>query len=201
MALHRELGNYEIETLVTMFAEDGQRSRSHGLRPEVVEAQAASLGMNLITGRATWETYEAEFKRLLAELSPLGITHVIFGDIYLEAAREWAGRLCDEAGLTWSEPLWDMPTKDLFTEFITLGAKAKIVSCNAEKLDRSWLGRPLHPDMLPEFERLGIDPCGENGEFHTVVTRAPAYRNPIHLTQGEIVQRGGYWAIDLLLED
>ena len=199
MALHRERDSFDIQALVTMFAEDGQRSRSHGLRPEVVEAQASRLGLDLITGRATWETYEEEFRRLLAQLTDRGITHVIFGDIYLEQARQWAGRLSEEAGLTWSEPLWGVPTTDLFDEFMGMNAEALIVSCNAEKLDQSWLGRPLRPGMLPEFSRLGIDPCGENGEFHTVVTHAPAFRAPLRLRQGETVQRGGYWAIDLMV--
>ena len=199
LAFHRAQDEFDFQASVTVFAEDGQRSRSHGLRPEVVQAQADALGVEFLTGRASWESYEGEFRRLLTGLSERGFTHVVFGDIYLEAAKVWAERLCAETNLTAVEPLWGEPTPALLREFLEIGGEARIVSCRADTMDESWLGRALSVSLLAELETAGVDPCGENGEFHTVVTNAPAFRSALHLREGERVQRSGYWALDLLL--
>lgn len=196
LAFHRARNHFDIQTVLTMFAEDGERSRSHGLRPEVVQAQADTLGLELLTGRASWESYEEEFRRMLNELSSCGITHVVFGDIYLERALKWAERLCAEANLAAVESLWGEPTSELLREFLQMGGQARIVSCKADIMDESWLGRALTTSLITELEALGVDPCGENGEFHTVVTDAPAFRTALDLQAGECVLRGGYRAID-----
>ena len=113
LALHRSVADYDVVTMVTMFAEDGARSRSHGLRPEVLQAQADRLGLPLFPGRGSWETYEAGYRAALAGAKSLGITHVVFGDIMYESNRAFPERVCAAEGLTAVEPLWNEPTATL----------------------------------------------------------------------------------------
>jgi uncharacterized protein (TIGR00290 family) len=200
LALHRSRSSYDVVAMITMFGEDGARSRSHGLRPEIVDAQARRLGLTLCPGLGSWATYEAGYRRALADARVLGITHVIFGDIMYESNREFPERVCAAEGLTAVEPLWGEPTSSLFREFISTGATARIVTVRDGVLDRTWLGRPLTVDMLPEFERMGVDPCGEHGEYHTVVVDAPLFSSALPVRIGNDVCRDGCWAIDLTLD-
>ena len=200
-ALHRTVADFDVVAMVTMFDEEAARSRSHGLRPEVLAAQAERLGLRRVTGRCTWQTYNAAFSAALATLAFEGITHVIFGDILFEEHRRWAERLCEPHGIVAVEPLWGSSTDTLFEEWVASGADAVIVTARAELLDESWLGRRLSRELLPEFARLGVDPCGERGEYHTVVTNAPLFDRPLHLRSGGRVQRSGCWALDLTVDD
>ena len=195
-ALMRARSSLDIVAMVTMFDEDAARSRSHGLRPAVLTAQADRLGLRQIIGRCTWQTYDAEFSRALGMLAADGITHVVFGDILFAEHREWAERMCQPHGLTAVEPLFGCSTNDLFHEWIASGGEASIVTARCEFFDETWLGRPLRSDLLPEFERRGVDPCGERGEYHTVVTDSTLFSSPIRLTANGHVQRSGCWALD-----
>ena len=199
-ALHRTHGLYDIVSMVTMFDEEAARSRSHGLRPEVLAAQADRLGLRRVIGRGTWATYDAAFSTALGELAADGITHVVFGDILFEEHRLWAERMCGPHGLTAVEPLWGSSTDVLFDEWVASGADAVIVTARAEFLDRTWLGRRLNADMIPEFKRLGVDACGERGEYHTVVTNSPLFNAPVRLQARGQVQRSGCWALDLICD-
>ena len=200
-ALHRAHSQLDVVAMLTMFDEDALRSRSHGLRPEVVRAQAARLGLESLIGRCTWSTYDAAFGRLLDELHDKGITHVVFGDILFPEHREWAEGMCAGRGLTAVEPLYGSSTRALFAEWIGSDAEAVIVTARAEHLDASWLGRTLSAAMLEEFDRLGVDPCGERGEYHTIVTNSPLFREPLRLEFGDRVQRSGCWALDVCLPE
>lgn len=201
LAFYRASQHLEIGALVTMFTEDGSRSRSHGLRPEILRRQADLLGLELICGCGSWQTYEAEFKKVLVNLRVRGFTHVVFGDILLEEHKQWVERVCGEVGLKAWEPLWRESTTNLLREFLELGGHAQIVATKATLLDDSWLGRPLELSMLPSFERMGIDPCGENGEYHTLVTYFQAFRSPLRICECGRLQHDGYWMLDLILED
>jgi uncharacterized protein (TIGR00290 family) len=139
LALHRSVTHFDIVAAITMFNDDGTRSRSHGLRPEVVELQAS---------------YEEAYCGALREARALGVTHVIFGDIMYASNREFPERVCAAEGLTAIEPLWGELTASLFREFVSTGATARIVTVRDGVLDRTWLGRTLTMDMLPEFERM-----------------------------------------------
>src|SRR5262245_22991232 len=183
--------------MITMFDEEGVRSRSHGLRPEVVAAQAKRLGLRQVTGRCTWPTYDAAFAAALDEVAADGVTHVVFGDILFPEHRQWAENICAPRGLTAVEPLFGASTRDLYLEWVRSGAEAVIVTSRAERLDRSWLGRPLSIDLPGDSDRLGVGPCGENGEYHTVVTSSPLFREPLRLEFGEQVLRTGCWALDV----
>jgi len=196
-ALHRAWPTLDIVSMITMFDEDAARSRSHGLRPEVVAAQAARLGLRQVVGRCTWPTYNSAFGAALEELVAEGVTHIVFGDILFPEHRQWAEDMCKPRGLVAVEPLFGSSTRDLFVEWVTSNAEAVIVTTRAEALDATWLGRTLAMDMLPEFERLGVDPCGERGEYHTVVTRSPLFREPLALALGDRVSRSGCWALDV----
>ncbi len=198
-ALQRVREHFDVVSMVTMFDEDALRSRSHGLRPEVVNAQAQRLGLTQLVGRCTWQNYSDVFGRVLDDVAAQGVTHVIFGDIMFEEHRRWAERLCEHAGLVAVEPLWGESTDVLFDEWIASGADAVIVTARAECLDASWLGRRLGADMAADFVRLGVDKCGERGEYHTVVTNTPLFSQPLALRRGEIVQHGGCWAMDMSL--
>jgi diphthine-ammonia ligase len=196
-ALHRTHADYDVVCMLTMFDEAAERSRSHGLRPEVLAAQAARLGLRTFTGRCTWDTYNAVFSATLARLkAETGVTHVIFGDILFDEHRRWAEQMCEAAGLTAVEPLFGSSTLALFEEWTASGADALIVTARAEFLDETWLGRPLRREMLDAFTALGVDPCGERGEYHTVVTNSPLFSAPVTLQMGESVQRSGCWAVD-----
>lgn len=197
LALHRSASACDVVAMITMFAEDGARSRSHGLRPEVLQAQADRLGLPLFAGRGSWKTYEEGFRAALGDAMTLGITHVIFGDIMYESNRAFPERVCAAAGLTAVEPLWEEPTAALYREFVATGADARIVTVRDGALDASWLGRRLTLDLLEDIERAGIDPCGEHGEYHTVVLDAPLFRAPIPVTFGEQVLRYGCRAVDV----
>jgi len=185
--------------MITMFDEGAERSRSHGLRPEILAAQAERLGLRRITGRCTWQSYDATFADALQQAKADAVTHVIFGDIMFDEHRQWAERMCDAAGLTAVEPLFGSSTVTLFEEWIASGADALIVTARAALLDDSWLGRPLRREMLDAFAQLGVDPCGERGEYHTVVTNSPLFSRPLVVEAGERVQRSGCWALDLVV--
>jgi uncharacterized protein (TIGR00290 family) len=197
-ALQRARGALDVAAMITMFDEDASRSRSHGLRPEVLAAQADRLGLRQVIGRCTWQTYDAAFAAALRQLASEGITHVIFGDILFDEHRRWAERMCEAAGLTAVEPLWGSSTTALFHEWVASGAEALIVTTRAALLDSRWLGCRLSADLLPLFERLGVDPCGERGEYHTVVTNSPLFHSPLALRTAGSVRRADCWALDVV---
>jgi diphthine-ammonia ligase len=197
-ALQRSRDQFDVVAMITMFDEDASRSRSHGLRPEVLAAQAASLGLRQIVGRCSWSTYDETFSTALAQAASEGITHVIFGDILFPEHRQWAETMCARAGLVAVEPLWGSSTTALFEEWVASGADALIVTTRAALLDESWLGRRLTADLLPLFEQLGVDPCGERGEYHTVVINSPMFRQPLRLLVSQSVQRADCWALDVI---
>jgi diphthine-ammonia ligase len=200
-ALQRVRASYNIVAMVTMFDEDAARSRSHGLRPQILAAQADRLGLSRVTGRCTWSTYNDAFSDALETLAGDEVTHVIFGDIMFEEHRQWAERMSEVHGLTAVEPLWGLSTDALFEEWIASGAEALIVTTRADLLDETWLGRPLRPEMLAEFKRLGVDPCGERGEYHTVVTNTALFSTPLRTRHCGSVRRSGCWALDLMVDD
>jgi uncharacterized protein (TIGR00290 family) len=198
-ALHRTRRDYDIVSMLTMVDEKGARSRSHGLRPAILEAQAALLGLRSITRRCSWGTYTAAFADALRELRADGISHVIFGDLMFEDHRRWAEDVCARAGLTAVEPIWGQPTDAMLREFLTTGGVAIIVTVRAELLDASWLGRRLTLDLLESLPRLGVDPSGERGEYHTLVTNSPLFTQPLEVRSIGQVLRSGCWALDLEL--
>jgi uncharacterized protein (TIGR00290 family) len=196
-ALLRARRDYEVVAMITMFGDDGHRSRSHGLRPEVIEAHAKRLGIRSFTGRSAWSSYTDEYTRVLGEAAADGVTHVIFGDIMGDAHRTWDERVCAAHGLTPVLPIWGESTRQLVDEFIDSGSSAIIVTARAALLDESWLGRTISGEAVCEFERLGIDPCGELGEYHTLVTNTTLFSAPLDLEFGVREMHSDCWALDV----
>jgi uncharacterized protein (TIGR00290 family) len=197
LAMLRAWPDFDIVAMITMYNEDGERSRSHGLRPAVVAAQAARLGLEQLSARCSWDTYTDEYMAILARLPERGVTHVVFGDIMGDGHREWNERVCRAHGLTPVMPLWAQPTSQLVREFIALGGEARLVTVRTSFLDRSWLALTLTEETVRRMESLGVDPCGEFGEYHTVVTNCPRFSSPLPVVAGESVLRGDCWALDV----
>jgi uncharacterized protein (TIGR00290 family) len=172
-------GGGRAAALLTMLREDGRVTHSHGLPLAFVERQAAALGLPLVCRAASWDTYEAAFLDGLAELRELGIEVGVFGDIDLQPHRDWVERVCGVAGLDACLPLWFEPRRALLDELFAAGVEATIVTVNTERLEERFLGRRLDPELIPELEAAGVDACGEEGEFHTIVTAAPLFAAPV----------------------
>lgn len=189
---------FDIVTTLTMFDEAGQRSRSHGLRPELIAAQTHRLGVQSMIARCSWSSYDATFTAALRLLAQDGITHVVFGDLVYPEHRAWAEARCAETGLTAVEPLFGVPTGTLFDAFIASGARALMVTVREPWLDETWLGRPLDRAMKNVFDERGIDACGERGEYHTAVVDSPLFSHPVVVTHGERVRHDECVALDLI---
>ncbi len=184
LALQRAVaGGGRAVALLTILREDGRLSHSHGLPLAFVERQAAALGLPLVSRAASWDTYEAAFLDALAELRDLGAEVGVFGDIDLQPHRDWVERVCGLAGLDACLPLWLEPRRALLDELFATGVEATIVTVNTERLGEEFLGRRLEPGLVPELEAAGVDACGEEGEFHTVVTAAPLFAAPLEITR------------------
>jgi diphthine-ammonia ligase len=198
-AMERSRDAFDIVAALTMVDEAGTRSRSHGIRVELLRAQTTALGLTHVLRPCDWSSYEQEFEHGLRELHAGGVTHVIYGDIVAPEHRAWAERLSERAGVVAVEPLFGIPTSEVAASFVRSGARATIVAVNAARLDATWLGTELTDDALARLAALGVDPCGENGEYHTFVTDSPSFTRPVPVTPGEVVQVRGYWAVDLHL--
>ena len=200
LALHRAQADFEFTCAITMMDETGERSRSHGLRRDVMQAQIDALGLRWLTRICRWETYEESFVDALRDARGRGVTHLVCGDILYPEHRTWVEKVCAAAGVTAVEPLYGTPTLDVYREFLSIGGAARIVAIEAAKLDPDWLFRQLDDSLPDACASRGVDPCGENGEFHTVVTDCPAFSAPLALEAGERVLRRGYWAVDVRLQ-
>ena len=143
LAMLRAWDSVDIVAMVTMFNEDGGRSRSHGLRPAMVAAHAARLGLEEFSARCSWDTYTDEYIATLSRLPARGITHVVFGDIVGEGHREWNERVCRAHGLTPIMPLWAQPTAQLVREFIALGGEARLVTVTSAASRSLVAGTPV----------------------------------------------------------
>jgi len=200
LALHRarQRGG-RPRRLVSMLTGDGLRSRSHGLPPEVLDAQAAALGLPLVTGRAGWDDYEAVFLDRLAGFRAGGLRVGVFGDIDLEPHRQWVERVCGEHGIEAYLPLWREPCRELLAEFIRAGYSATIVAVSDARLPASFLGRQMDWQTVSALEAAGVDACGEEGEFHTVVTDGPLFAAPLRLDHGAVIGHAGYSFLEVSL--
>jgi uncharacterized protein (TIGR00290 family) len=199
LALWRTLGaGARLDCLLTMFTEDGERSRSHGLARSVLDAQAEAIGAPLLARAATWDDYEAAMVDLLREAAARGVTAVVFGDIDIPRHRAWEEHVCRQAGLTALLPLWQEDRRALLDEWWAAGFEARIVVVREGLVDRRYLGRVLDRGAAEELAAAGIDPCGENGEFHTLVTAGPLFRRPIRVSLGKQILRSGCWFQDIL---
>jgi uncharacterized protein (TIGR00290 family) len=184
--------------LVTMLTEDGERSRSHGLRRALLEAQAKAIGAPIAFAATTWDGYEEALTAVLVTAERQGLRTGVFGDIDIDSHREWVERVAAAAGTTAVHPLWQRDRVELMHELLDLGFRAVIVAVRDGLLPTSLLGETIDAATLDEFERAGVDLAGENGEFHTCVVDGPIFSQPVEIDRGEVVLRDGVWFIDLV---
>jgi len=171
---------HQILSLLTMMMNE-DKSNFHMIPKEILEAQAAAMEVPLVKKAATFQTYERDFKTLLTEAKAKGAEGLVTGDIYEVAGHEegWLDRVCREVGLTPVKPLWMLDTKHIYLDFIKTGFKATVVRTNRD-LSLEWLGRKLDLQFYEDIQKLpGVDPCGEGGEYHTVVTDGPNFKQKI----------------------
>ncbi len=197
LALHRAVNaGARVACLVTMFIEGGERSRSHGLHRRVIDAQAQAMGFELLTRAVSWAEYERGFVDVLKEARALGATAGVFGDIDVQAHREWEEKVCAAAGMTAVLPIWQEGRRALVGEVLGLGYEVKLVATRDAVMGDAYLGRTLTPELAQELESKGIDACGENGEFHTVVVDGPLFKRRVEVKAGRKVLRDGVWFLD-----
>jgi uncharacterized protein (TIGR00290 family) len=202
-ALHelRRAGDVEIVGLVTTLTDPFARVSMHAVREELLDRQAAALGLPCHKVRIPWpcanERYEEEMGRTLAEARAQGITHAAFGDLFLEDVRAYREAKLAGSGITPLFPLWGRDTVRLARDMIGSGLRAVVTCVDPRRLSRSLAGRAFDAALLAELPP-GVDPCGENGEFHSFAWGGPMFGAPIQIAAGEVVEREGFVFADLL---
>jgi uncharacterized protein (TIGR00290 family) len=183
---------HDIRALLTTVTEDYDRISMHGVRTALLEQQAASLRLPLelvrISRGASNEEYEARLEEKLRKLQTQGVISVVFGDIFLEDLRKYREENLAKLGMEAIFPIWKQDTGDLARSFIDLGFKAVITCVDTEALDRRFSGREFDERLLAELPQ-GVDPCGENGEFHSFVYDGPIFRERVSFRKGRRVLR------------
>jgi diphthine-ammonia ligase len=188
---------HEVLYLLNFISEDGERSRSHGIKADVLALQAEAIGIPLIQVKTSWENYEENFKKVVRELKDKGIEGGVFGDIDLEEHREWVERVCGQVGIKAFLPLWGIKPEELIAEFLKLKFKAIVI---ATRLEEGLLGKVLDKALVKRISRLGSHPCGESGEYHTFVTAGPIFRRALKVTKGERERRDNVWFWEISAE-
>jgi diphthine-ammonia ligase len=194
LALYKAMeSGHQADRLLNFISRDSQRCCFHGVPLDLMKMQAEALGIPLVTHPMPddMQKYEEEFKRAVSGLN--GISGMVFGDIYLDEHKEWVERVCGSAGVSCIEPLWNQPAIALMKEFIELGFRAIVVSCKADLFGPEFAGRAVDDAMLAELCDRDICPCGENGEFHTLVVDGPLFKAAIELTATETILVDGFW--------
>lgn len=202
-ALHavREQGDFEIASLLTTINTTHSRVAMHAVREILLERQADALGLPLVKVPLPWpcpnEIYEKAMAAALAQARSEGVTHMIFGDLFLEDIRKYREEKLRGTGITPVFPLWGVDTSELARKMIAGGVEAHLTCIDPKKLNPAFAGRPFDERLISELPS-GVDFCGENGEFHTFASAAPGFRQPVTVEVGEIVERDGFVFTDLI---
>lgn len=204
MALHALLasGRYEVVSLLTTVSSQYERISHHGVRVELLEQQAAALGiplhkLYLNQDNCSIEDYEAIMEKAMLEYRDKGVLTVAFGDIFLQDLREYRQRNLATVGMEAVFPIWGRDTSELVQTFITLGFKAYLTCVDSKKLGEQFAGRPIDADLIRDLP-AGVDPCGENGEYHSYVYDGPIFQRPVELSVGQVVLRDVRYFADLV---
>ena len=183
---------YEVQYLLTTVNDSFRRISMHGVREEFLDQQAQNIGIELVKLRlpetVSMEEYQTRMTETMQPLIEQGVTHSIFGDLFLEDLRQHREERLAQIAMKGVFPLWKRPSLELLAEFWDLGFKTLVVSVNGNQLDASFCGRILDRDFVKELPK-NVDPCGENGEFHTFVFEAPYFSKPIDFQLGETVEK------------
>ena len=194
LALYKAIKEgYDVKWLINFISKDLNRCCFHGVTAEIIKLQGELLGIPVIQHKVTddMENYEREFKEGIGAVK--NIDSMIFGDIYLQEHLDWIIRVCKEMNISPVEPLWGLEAETIAKEFIELGFKTIIISARAEKIGKEFIGRVFDNKMIEEFKKLGVCPCGENGEFHTLVIDGPLFKRPIKIKKAETIFKKGFW--------
>lgn len=201
LSCYKIMQNQDVKVayLLNMISEDGKYSRSHGIGSDLLRAQAEAIGIPIFQRKATWKTYEEEFKRAISDLEKDGIEAGVFGDIDLQEHRDWVERACKDMGIKPILPLWKEERGKLLEEFIQAGFKAVVVATNGDFLGEEWLGREIDEKFVEYLKALGnIDLCGERGEYHTFVYDGPIFKKSVKFIIGKKVLKDKHWFLEFL---
>jgi len=203
-ALHevRRAGEFDVVGAQTTVTETFGRVSIHGVRQEILQAQCGAAGLPQrivpIPYPCPNEIYEARIGEAVARAVADGVTHMIFGDLFLEDIRAYREQKLAGTGITPIFPLWQRPTAGLARAMIASGLQARLATVDMKKLPADFAGRKFDAQLLADLPR-GIDPCGENGEFHTCVVAGPMFSHRLAVITGERVERDGYAYCDLAM--
>jgi len=197
----RQHGDVEIAALLTTVTQKYQRVAMHAVRESLLDVQAAAAGLPLVKVRIPSpcrnEVYERTMVDAMTRARVEGITHIVFGDLFLEDIRKYREENLAKCGMTPVFPMWLRNTREFANEMIESGLRAYLTCVDPKKLDASFAGRAFDKQLLADLP-THVDPCGENGEFHTCVVEGPMFASPIDVSVGEIVERDGFIFADLL---
>jgi uncharacterized protein (TIGR00290 family) len=198
----RRAGEFEVVGALTTVTENSGRVSVHGVREEILRAQLDAAGLPPLIVPIPYPCpngiYEARMGEAIARARACGITHIIFGDLFLEDIKKYREENLRGTGLTPVFPLWLRPTPQLAHEMIASGLETFIATVDTKKMPASFAGRRFDTQLLAELPE-GVDPCGENGEFHTCVTAGPMFSQALPVIRGECIERDGYAYCDLVL--
>jgi uncharacterized protein (TIGR00290 family) len=204
-ALHeiRRSGEFDVVGALTTVTETFGRVSIHGVRQEILRAQCEAAGLPQhivpIPYPCPNEIYEARMGEAVAGAVRDGVTHMIFGDLFLQDIRAYREQKLAGTGITPVFPLWERPTLPLAQAMIESGLEAWLATVDLKKLPAEFAGRRFDSGLLADLPE-DVDPCGENGEFHTCVVAGPMFSRRISVTAGERVERDGYAYCDLVIE-
>lgn len=201
LATYRAANNgMDVRYLANTVTADGNRSCSHGISAAVIRRQAEALGITIMQQTTTGDNYRDRFVEMLKVFKEDGVEGGIFGDIDFNAHREWVESVCHEVGMEAYLPLWLEDQTDLMYEFIDAGFTSVVVAVKAELLGPESLGRVIDRAFLADINALnkGITPCGEDGEFHSLVVDGPLFKQRLELTETRAVTRGDHHFLDIL---
>lgn len=187
---------YQISHLVNFISKEYHRVNFHGTEARLIQLQSYSLRISLVQQETSWDDYEPAFKEAVRSLIPEGVEGMVFGDIYLEEHKQWVERVCGELGIKALEPLWGKSTEEVLTTFINSGFEAVVVSAQADLIDPEWVGEVVSQSFMDYLKSKNIDLCGENGEYHTLVTGGPIFRGKIRLLETNRILRDNRWFLD-----
>ena len=199
----RERPDLEITALLTTVTDEFARVSMHGVREELLRAQARAVGLPLVEVRipspCTNAVYEARMAEALSRAAEDGVDTVVFGDLYLADIRAYREEKLSAIGFRAEFPLWKRDTGELAREMIASGLRAVLTCVDPRRVPRELAGREFDTRLLDELARLpGVDPCGENGEFHTFAHAGPPLSLPVPIQVGEIVERDSFVFADVL---
>ncbi len=188
-----------VARLLNIYDPASDRVRFHATRRELIQAQADAIGIELRQFGVAWVGYEPAFRSMLEALRDEGFRGVAFGDIHLADVRAWYEERVLRSGLEHIEPIWGEPPASLVAEFVASGSRAVITCCELPKLKEAWLGRVIDDRFLDEIAATGIDPAGENGEYHSFTFAGPLFRAPLQWRAGARRTDGDFAQLDIEL--